>query len=126
MNIDFEIFEAGPVISVTDEPYVSITSRGRIFLNRHAIGSIGNPEAVMLMYDRRRKIIGIMPCERRRKGAFPLRRKDRTTSRVIYANNFCKVCGIRVSETLAFLSPEVNHNGILVLNLQEVRSVKKT
>lgn len=29
------------------------------------------------------------------------------------------------SETLAFLSPEINKDGILILNLNDVRSVKK-
>ena len=127
MNVDFEIFEAGPVVQATDRPHVTINTRVHIFLNRYAIGAIGNPDAVTLMFDRRRKIIGIMPSERRHKRSFPLRNKNAVPTRgqMIHAKNFCNEYGIHVSETLAFTSPEVNHNGILVLSLHEVRSAKK-
>jgi len=39
--------------------------------------------------------------------------------------NFFRTCGIRPTETLAFTSPDINKDGILILNLNEVRSVKK-
>jgi hypothetical protein len=42
-----------------------------------------------------------------------------------HANNFYKHYGIRTDETLAFLSPRVNRDGILVLNLNEVRSIRR-
>ena len=127
MNIDFEIFEAGPVLQTTDQPHVTISKLGHIFLNRHALALIGDPIAVTMMYDRRRKIIGLMPSDRRRPHSFPLRRKDGEASRgrMLHAMNFCRHYGIRPTETLAFLTPQVNNNGILVLNLHEVRSVKK-
>jgi hypothetical protein len=127
MNIDFEVFEAGPVIQNTDRPHITINKLGHFYLNRHAHAALGNPDAVTLMCDRRRQIIGILPSDRRRTHSFPLRLKDGKPSRgrMLHASNFCKHYGIRGSETLAFLNPEINHNGILVLNLHEVRSVKK-
>src|SRR5436190_1548667 len=75
----------------------------------------------------KRKVIGVMPSDRRRPNAFPLRRKDGEASRgrMLHANNFCKHYAIRPTETLAFINPEINNNGILILNLHEVRSVKK-
>jgi len=127
MNVDFEVFEAGPVVQNTDRPHVTISKLGHLFFNRHALALLGDPIAVTLMYDRKRKIIGVMPSDRRRPNAFPLRRKDGEASRgrMLHANNFCKHYAIRPTETLAFLNPEINHNGILILNLHEVRSVKK-
>jgi hypothetical protein len=38
--------------------------------------------------------------------------------------NFFRRYGIRPTETMAFISPEINKDGILILNLNEVRSVK--
>ncbi len=127
MNIDFEIFEAGPVVKNTDRVHVTIDKLGHLFLNRHAVAAIGGPDAVTLMYDRRRSIIGILPSALNRQQSYPLRTKDKRTSqgRCINAMNFCRHYGIKPSETLAFLSPEVNRDGILVLDLNEVRSVKK-
>jgi hypothetical protein len=127
MHIDFEIFEAGPVVQTTDRPHVTINKLGHIFLNRHALALLGDPISVMLMYDPRRKIIGLMPSDRRRQHSFPLRRKDGEASRgrMVYAMNFFQLYRIRPDETLAFNSPHVNNNGILVLDLNDVRSVKK-
>ena len=44
---------------------------------------------------------------------------------MVHAKNFCRHYAINPTETLAFLSPEVNKDGILVLDLNDVRSVKK-
>jgi hypothetical protein len=127
MNIDFEIFEEGPVVQTTDQPHVTINKLGHIFLNRHAHALIGNPEFVTLMYDRKRQIIGLMPSDRRRTHTFPLRKKDGVTSRgrMLHIMNFCRRYSIRPTETLAFTNPAVNNNGILVLSLHDVRSVSK-
>jgi hypothetical protein len=45
---------------------------------------------------------------------------------MIYAMNIFRNYRIRLTETMAFTSPDVNKDGILILNLNEVRSVKKT
>ena len=60
MTVDFEVFEAGPVVQNTDRPHVTISKLGHIFLNRHALALLGDPIAVTLMYDRKRKIIGVI------------------------------------------------------------------
>src|SRR5436190_2509126 len=65
MTVDFEVFEAGPVVQNTDRPHVTISKLGHIFLNRHALALFGDPIAVTLMYDRKRKIIGVMPTPER-------------------------------------------------------------
>lgn len=127
MNVDFEIFEAGPVVQNFDRAHVTINNRGHIFLNRRALQDIGEPDAVTLMFDRRRSIIGIAPSALHRSASYPLQRKfSNSRGRVVYANNFFKHYSINAAETLAFLSPEVNKDGILVLSLHEVRPVKKS
>jgi hypothetical protein len=44
--------------------------------------------------------------------------------RMIYAMNFFRKYQIRPTETMAFTSPDINKAGILILNINEVRSVK--
>ena len=127
MNLDFEIFEAGPVATNRDRLHVTINKNGHIFSNRLMLEALGEPHAVMLMFDRRRKIIGVMPSQLYTPHSFPLKNKQskKSRGRMVYANNFFRHYSIRPSETIAFVSPEVNNNGILVLNLHDVRSVKK-
>src|SRR5262245_58997997 len=110
MNVDFEVFEQGPAVQTADRIHVTIDKLGHLYLNRHAVHALGAPDAVMLMFDRKRKIIGIMPSDRRRPSAYPLRNKDKDASRgrCINAMNFCRHYSIRPMETLAFTSPEVN------------------
>jgi hypothetical protein len=128
MNVDFEIFEAGPVIKTRDRMHVTINKRGHIFLNRRMVEALGDPDAVTLMYDSRRSIMGIMPSPLHQRRSFPLRNKDgkRGRGRRIHAMNFFRTCGIRPTETMAFTSPDINKDGILILNLNEVRSVRNS
>lgn len=127
MQVDFEVFEAGPIQKSADRVHVTISKLGHIFLNRRMLEALGQPDAVTLMYDRRRSIIGVMPSTLQRAHAYPLKRKDAKTSRgrMVYAMNFCKHYGINPTETLAFTSPEINKDGILVLNLHDVTTAKR-
>jgi hypothetical protein len=128
MNVEFEMFETGPVVQTHDRVHVTIDKLGHFFLNRHAMHALGSPDMVTLMYDRRRSIMGVMPSPLHKRRSYPLRNKDgkRGRGRRVHAMNFFRTYGIRPSETLAFTSPEVNKDGILILSLHEVRSVKKT
>lgn len=128
MNVDFEIYNAGPVIKDPERVHVSISKLGHIFLNRRALEAIGEPDAVTLMFDRRRNIIGVMPSALHRPQSFPLKRKDKRTSlgRMVYANNFFRHYSIRPTETFAFLDPKVNKDGILMLDLSDVRPIKRS
>jgi hypothetical protein len=127
MNVDFEIFEAGPVIQTHDRVHVTINKQGHIFLNRRMMEALGEPDAVTLMYDKRRSIIGVMPSPLHKRRSYPLRNKDgkRSSGRMIHAMNFFRKYQIRPTETLAFTSPDINKAGILILNLNEVRSLKR-
>jgi len=130
MNVDFEIFESGPDVSNTDRVHVTINKSGHIFLNRRTLDAIGQPDAVTLMYDRRRSIIGVQPTPLNRTNAFPLKKQETgrgkaSRGRMVYAKNFCNHYSIRPQETLAFTSPEVNKDGILILDLNAVTSAKK-
>jgi hypothetical protein len=44
---------------------------------------------------------------------------------MISAKNFCKKFHIQPDETLAFTDAKINNDGILILDLNEVRSAKK-
>ena len=124
---NFDLFEEGPMEPSGNRVGVSINSRGHFYVNRKAIIAMGEPDAVMLYFDRERKAIGMQRSPIDRKYAFRLvNRATRESGRMIFATSFCRHYGIRPTETLAFISPAVNHNGILVLNLHEVRSVKKS
>jgi hypothetical protein len=71
-------------------------------------------------------VIGVLPSALDRTHAYPLRTRDRTVSgKVITARNFCRHHGIKPEGTLAFPSARVNKDGVLVLDLQDVKRVTR-
>lgn len=126
MNVNFELFEEGQVGRSRERLHVTLYKRGRMHFNARALEALGSPEGVALLFDRRQKIIGVMPASPDRKHAFRLRRNSRrSTSRIINAKNFCDHYSIKPTETLAFPEAAVNKDGILVLDLNQVFGVRR-
>jgi hypothetical protein len=127
MEMNWEYFEQGPEEEVSGRIYVTINSRGTIFLNRRAVASLGGPDRVVLMYDRRRSVMGIGAASPGQAGAFRLKRKGLNGygCRLLYASNFCRAFSICPDETLRFTAAEVDKAGVLRLDLNEVRSAKR-
>ena len=122
MERQWEEFENGRVVSLSERIHVTINKRGSIYLNRRALEAIGEPERVVLLFDRRRSTIGVRPAPDDQLNAYRLGRKDKKSagSRVIYATNFFKQYHIKPDGTFAFTSTEVDQNGILVLELSRL------
>jgi hypothetical protein len=123
---EWEKFDDGEPYNTRKRIHVTINSEGKIFFNRKAFESLGSPDGVSLMYDRRRSTIGVTAAKLNEQGAYRLRQKQRKfTGHIISARNFCKRFNIFPDETLAFPAADVNNDGILILDLNDVRSVKK-
>jgi hypothetical protein len=126
MEMNWEEFAQGPEKNPAEIIHATISTRGTIFLNRRAVEAIGEPDHVILMYDRRRCTIGIKSSPSSRQNAYRLKRKEkRNSGRLIYCANFCRFYHIRPDSTLAFAAPEVDKQGVLILSMHEVRSVKR-
>ena len=127
MEMNWEYFEQGPVEDRSERIWVTLNTRGNFFMNRRAHEALGRPERVVMMYDRRRSVIGIAAANHGQTGAFTLKRKETKGhgSRVLYASNFCRTYAISPDETLQFTGAEVDKAGVLVLDLNEVKSAKR-
>ncbi len=127
MEMQWEEFEPGPALPSAEHIYVTINPKGHLYLNSRTIKALGEPDAVVLMYDRRKQAIGIKRAPLDRRNAYRLRKKDgpRTGGRMIYTANFCRHHHIRPDKTLAFTAAEVDKNGVLILSMHEVRSARR-
>lgn len=76
----FEVFKksSAPLPSV---PSVTIQKRGLMSLNRAAYQLIGSPDAVELLWDRERKLIGIRPADIASPDGYPARAQSATSNR---------------------------------------------
>jgi hypothetical protein len=119
----FDKFEDGPPESLGKRINVTINNKGYFFVNRKAILAMGEPDAVVLMFDQVRNVIGMKRSPIERKNAFRLiRRAAHETGRMIYCANFCRHHKIVPAETIRFADPEVNKDGILILDLNQTES----
>ena len=128
MEWQWEIHTPEPGLNNRERIRVTINKIGTIYLNASAFKALGHPEAVLLMYDRRRKTIGITGAPSNHKQAILMKRKsgDQSNGRCIYARTFCKDFGLQPAGTFVFPEATINKDGILLLDLNVVKpSTKK-
>ena len=101
-----------------DEIRVSVNERGNIYLSRSALDALNGPEAVVLLYDREHRTIGIMRAAADRRNAHRLKKKDRRgRGMTVYAADFLRHYDVKLDRTMAFKQPILDENGFLVLDL---------
>ena len=107
---------------------VSLNKQCQLILNRVAHERMGSPEAVVLLYDERYRVVGLRPAQADLINAFPLKPRYRTGKNGkwglmgICAKPFFKAHGIHPERTLTFDEPKFE-SGILELNLQTAREL---
>ena len=126
MNLDLELFEEGEVGRSRDRVHVTLSGDGHIYFSGRAVEALGRPEGVALLFDRRHKVIGVMPSALDRKHSYRLRTKrGMGAGRVIGAKNFCAHYEIKPAETVWFPKAFVNKDGVLLLELHEAMSASR-
>lgn len=109
-------FKSSPAPRSGREMYVSLNPNGVLVLNRKTFETLGEPEAVVMMYDIDNAAIGLKPCTLLMPNAFVIAPRGKSGTRVIWARSFMKAHRIYVSGTYRFLRPVMEY-GVLVLDL---------
>lgn len=108
----------------------SLNKQGILVLNRIAHEQMGRPEAVVLLYDPRYKVIGLKPASPERPNAYPLRQRYKSGRNgdrgmlAVYATGFFKLHDLRPVCTLAFDDPKFE-SGVLELELRSARELSR-
>jgi hypothetical protein len=110
-----------------DEIYATLSTRGDIYLNSRAYKALGEPDSVMLMYDRQLNVVGIKAAISGHKRGFRLFSKNggKCKGRGVYAAQFCRHFSIRPDRTCSFPSVKLTDDGVLVLDLNDARPVEQ-
>jgi hypothetical protein len=96
---------------------VAIQTRGNMSLNQAAYTALGEPKAVLLLFDSESRAVGLQPTSEATRHAFPVRRQPNSKSYIIGAASFCKHYEIPVEATRAF--EPVLEDGILVFEIDK-------
>jgi hypothetical protein len=101
--------------------YATLNSKGIIVLNRAADERMNSPAAYHLLYDAANNTIGLKPTAAAMRNAYPAQRSGRHGGKKINAYRLVTECSLVVEETLEFPDAEIDHEGILILNLRTAR-----
>lgn len=119
----WKMFRGGPVGPKRDRLHVTLSKRGVILINHKMFEMMGNPEAAYLLYDEKLQAIGIQPTTTGNQFSFPLKQKNDVTHRTINAQAFCRSFKISPPQTIYFTQPELDHDGVLVLDMHKAEEV---
>jgi len=102
--------------------HITINHNGQIHINRAAHIDLGRPRAVTLYFEPTLNKIAIQPADPRDPGSVALIAKT-FGAYYVPAKQFTRENRIHIAGTEAFLKPDINHNGILFLDLNETIKV---
>ncbi len=108
---------------VTDALRVTIGPRGVIYMNEAAWEALGEPDAVEMMFDTARQVIGIQKCDGWLDGAFRVKPKSGTKGKIIHTSAFCMHFLIKMMRTALFNDIHVDQNGLMHLHLNTITAV---
>ena len=120
----WEEFPVGPSGAVSGL-HVSLNRKGEILLGARTFRKFGEPEQVLLLFERRNMLIAIVPTTSKATNCYPLIEKRNGGHRVIRANLFCRHYGIAFGRTIAFNTAIIDDDGKLILDLRDVRVVTR-
>lgn len=123
MARQMERFMGGPFISSRDRMHVTLNSKGVFQFNQRVHTALGSPSAAVLFFEKETGIIAISSAHEKLKEAFPINNRQGTYW-TINAIPFCRHFGIRIEQgTEAFINPDIDDQGMLVLDLRSTRRV---
>jgi len=99
---------------------VTLDRKGVIYLNREAWAALGKPEAVELLFDPGRRVIGLQKTDAWRPNAFPVKHKRTATGKTINASPFCNHFMIWTNRVVLFNTVEIDDEGIMSLPIDSL------
>lgn len=111
--------------------FVSTTARvtmdpsGVIYMNEAAWVALDRPKSVELMFDKRRRAIGIVKCTPAFESGFEVKDKKGTRGKYTRASAFCMHFSIRMARTALFNDIVLDEKGMMILYLDTVTAITR-
>lgn len=121
MNFQWEEFRQKPG-SRAEIPRVSLNARGHFLLNKRAVEEMGEPEAVVLLFDRASRRIGLKGCGADVEHAYELKKQGASHNYQLRAKSFCIYYGIEVGDPVVFQDIRLE-DGVVILDLDNVTEI---
>jgi len=115
---NFELFTGRNRPVRSDAVRVSLNRRSSFYLNNAAYLALGSPEAVLLMYDSKSRVIGLKPTDASVRHAYPVRKQENSQSYLVCGAAFVKYYNLSINDAFSFFDPVIE-DGVLVLDLNQ-------
>lgn len=126
MKEDWTLFEGTPFgRRRRSEPRVTLNVLGQICMNAIAYETLGAPQAVEMMYDGNRRLIGVRACDARKRHAFKVSSWGNSSYKRILAAAFCQHFRLKWDSTLQFEKIDLEREGMMILDLNCVSRVTR-
>lgn len=101
--------------------YITMNSKGEIVMSRITYQRLGEPKAFVLLFDAVNNRIGLKPTVPSTRNAYPIGPRGPRGGKVVRAYRLMQEFGITLPETIRFHDPEIDQDGILILDLRTAR-----
>lgn len=95
--------------------------KGSIMMTKYTYQRVGEPKAFVLLFDDVNNRIGLKPAALSMRNAYKIGPNGKYGGKLIRAYRLKREFGIDVRETIEFQDPEIDQDGILVLDLRTAR-----
>jgi hypothetical protein len=115
----FEVWDrygAAPAQQARAHAFVSLRVGGVMYLNRAAHAMIGEPEAVRVMFDKKRKRFGLIPSDPGDRRSYNI--GGRWCDQSLTVNALCQHYGFHIEESRRYLGLEVV-DGVLIVDVSD-------
>jgi hypothetical protein len=113
----FETFHR-PTAPVSGEPSITIQSRGNLGLNAAAYEALGEPESVVLLFNRAKRVIALRAVDPHVPEAYPVSRQGQANSWTISGRAFLKEYGIPIGEARRYRASPLGDD-VLTVDLNQ-------
>ena len=123
MATHWDIFRGGQSIPSNKHLSVSINVKSTLTLNRYTRKILGDPEAVLVMFDKRESVIALAPTHAADKDGFQVKPKGGGQNYIVHIAPFCRHHNIMIEATERFAEPGLSSEGYLTLDLKNTINV---
>lgn len=117
MRREWKEFKGVAARRIPDEARSSINPNGEITFDIETFRKLGEPQAMLLLYERSTRTIGLRPAHPDAPNAVLVRIRHARSNRVVRSTPFMKENGIELKTTLRFPFPHIEDR-TLILDLR--------
>jgi hypothetical protein len=117
----WKVLPRGDVSAQYSRNHVSLTKKGCFNIGQKTHQRMGSPAYYLIKIDEENRLIGLEPAVREMKNAYPVRGFRDRGSKIVRAFRLVTEWGIKPPDTIEFVKPRIDHEGVLILDMRNIR-----